>query len=102
MNSTISTAIEHGGAGLMNKVRHKLKSSDAKTHGTLPFSECAPLIFPDLDELAEHRGDNQSKLKGAKRRKEFVSDYWDRRSQAKFVCHQDHTNGGGLVLTRIL
>ncbi|GKZ91597.1 hypothetical protein AnigIFM59636_004232 [Aspergillus niger] len=85
MNSTISTAIEHGGAGLMNKVRHKLKSSDAKTHGTLPFSECAPLIFPDLDELAEHRGDNQSKLKGAKRRKEFVSDYWDRRSQAKFM-----------------
>ncbi|PYH30616.1 uncharacterized protein BO87DRAFT_366698 [Aspergillus neoniger CBS 115656] len=85
MNSTISAAIEHGGAGLMNKVRHRLKSSDAKTHGVLPFSECAPLIFPDLDELAEHRGDNQSKLKGTKRRKEFVSDYWDRRSQAKFM-----------------
>ncbi|PTU22337.1 hypothetical protein P175DRAFT_0473151 [Aspergillus ochraceoroseus IBT 24754] len=84
LNTTISTAVEHGGPGFTNKLKHKLKSSDGKTAGELPFPEAAPLIFPDLDD---DLGSNaaEGKLKGTKKRKEFVDNYLDRRSQAKFI-----------------
>ncbi|PYH88483.1 hypothetical protein BO71DRAFT_403806 [Aspergillus ellipticus CBS 707.79] len=56
MNSTIVAAINHGGPGVIIKMRHKPKFSDDKTHGDLPLAECAPLKFAGLDELADHRG----------------------------------------------
>lgn len=85
LSSAIVTSTEQGGSGMRNKLKHALKASDGKTHGTLPYSETAPLVFPDLDELEAHGGDAQAKLKAMKTRKEFVEDYWDRRERAKFV-----------------
>ncbi|KAL4788598.1 hypothetical protein BJX76DRAFT_353044 [Aspergillus varians] len=84
LNTAVSTAVEHGGPGTMNKLRHKFKSSDGKTHGELPFPECAPLIFPDLDALAAAGDGSKSKVKRLKR-KDFVADYFDRRERAAFT-----------------
>lgn len=85
LNSAISTAIDGGGPGILKMMKHTFKSSDGMTYGGLPFPESAPLIFPDLDELAAQGGDLDAKLKKSNSHREFVGDYWDRRSQAKFV-----------------
>ncbi|KAL4733779.1 hypothetical protein BDV11DRAFT_213439 [Aspergillus similis] len=66
LNTAISTAIEHGGPGTLNKLKHRFKSSHGKTHNELPFPETAPLI------------------KNLKKR-EFVANYFDCREQAKFT-----------------
>ncbi|KAL3484713.1 hypothetical protein BJX62DRAFT_248171 [Aspergillus germanicus] len=81
LNTAISTAVGHGGPGKLNKLMHTFKSSNGKTQGQLPFPESAPLIFPELDAVAAMGSDAQvKKLK----KKDFVMDYFDRRSQAKF------------------
>ncbi|KAL5360818.1 hypothetical protein BJX96DRAFT_75710 [Aspergillus floccosus] len=85
LNSAIATSTGQGDSGMRNKLKHVLKSSDATTYGTLPCSETAPLVFPDLDELEAHGSEAQAKLKTMKTRKEFVEDYWDRRERAKFM-----------------
>jgi hypothetical protein len=82
LNTAISTAVDHGGSGKLNKLKHTFQSSNGKTLGELPFPESAPLIFPELDAVAATGSDSQvRKLK----KKDFVTDYFDRRSQAKFV-----------------
>ncbi|KAH8430969.1 uncharacterized protein LDX57_008631 [Aspergillus melleus] len=85
LNSAISNSVDHGGSGWMNKMKHKYKSSDGKTYGNLPFPETAPLVFPDLDELAVQSPDAEKKLKEANSRRAFVAHYLDRRGQAEFV-----------------
>ncbi|KAL2818582.1 hypothetical protein BJX63DRAFT_57809 [Aspergillus granulosus] len=81
LNTAISTAVEHGGPGMLNKLKHTFKASNGATHGELPFPQTAPLIFPQLDALAASGSNPQvKKLK----KKDFVADYFDRRSQAKF------------------
>ncbi|KAL4880132.1 hypothetical protein BJY04DRAFT_80935 [Aspergillus karnatakaensis] len=82
LNTAISTAVEHGGPGKLNKMRHKFKSSDGKTHGNLPFPESAPLVFPELDAAAA--AGSEAKIKSLKKR-DFVADYFDRRGQAQFT-----------------
>ncbi|KAL3463511.1 hypothetical protein BJX64DRAFT_116334 [Aspergillus heterothallicus] len=82
LNTAISTAVEHGGPSKLSKLKHKFKSSSGATQGNLPFPETAPLIFPELDALAATATEGQVKKKLT--RKEFVGDYFDRRSQAKF------------------
>jgi hypothetical protein len=82
LNTAISTAVEYGGPGKLNRLKHTFKSSNGKTQGDLPFPESAPLIFPELDAVAATGSESQvRKLK----KKDFVTDYFDRRSQAKFV-----------------
>ncbi|KAK1146822.1 hypothetical protein N8T08_002583 [Aspergillus melleus] len=85
LNSAISNSVDHGGSGWMNKMKHKYKSSDGKTYGNLPFPETAPLVFPDLDELAAQSPDAEKKLKEANSRRAFMADYLDRRGQAEFI-----------------
>ncbi|KAL4871220.1 hypothetical protein BDV12DRAFT_164426 [Aspergillus spectabilis] len=83
LNTAISTAVDHGRPGKLNKMRHKFKSSDGKSQGNNPFPESAPLIFPDLDAVAA--AGSEAKLKSLKNKKDFVADYFDRRSQAQFT-----------------
>jgi hypothetical protein len=56
----------------------KFKSSSGKTKGELQLPEPAPLIFPDLDSLPENQ------KKDARKKSEFMDDYFDRRAQAQF------------------
>ncbi|KAL4899607.1 hypothetical protein BDW74DRAFT_163221 [Aspergillus multicolor] len=82
LNTAISTAVEGGGVGTLNKLRHKYKSSHGRTQNELPFPESAPLIFPGLDVVAMTGSENE--IKKLKKR-EFLADYFDRRGQAKFT-----------------
>ncbi|KAE8377724.1 hypothetical protein BDV26DRAFT_263034 [Aspergillus bertholletiae] len=85
LNSTVATSLDHGGSGAFNKMKHMFKSSHGNTYGDMPFPETAPLIFPDLDELAAQGVAGEAQIKSAKSsRREFVADYLDRRSQAQF------------------
>ncbi|OOO05728.1 hypothetical protein OAory_01072440 [Aspergillus oryzae] len=92
LNSTVATSLDHGGSGAYNKMKHMFKSSHGNTYGDMPFPETAPLIFPDLDELAAQGVDGEARIKSAKSsRREFVADYLDRRSQAQFEMeHPDN------------
>ncbi|KAL4777273.1 hypothetical protein BDW60DRAFT_660 [Aspergillus nidulans var. acristatus] len=82
LKTAISTAVERGGPGTLNKLKHKLKSSHGKTHNELPFPESAPLVFPKLDAVAASGSETQ--IKNLTKR-EFLADYFDRRGQAKFA-----------------
>ncbi|KAL4746504.1 hypothetical protein BDW72DRAFT_197632 [Aspergillus terricola var. indicus] len=82
LNTAISTAVDQGGPGTLNKLKHRLKSSHGKTHNELPFPEFAPLVFPSLDAVAA--SGSEAQIENLKKR-EFLADYFDRRGQAKFA-----------------
>lgn len=83
LNSFISKAADGGGSDKLGRLRHKFKSSDGKAYGNI-FPEVAPLVFPQIDQLASNK-DAQKKFANLKRKKEFVGGYLDKRAQAKFV-----------------
>ena len=64
--------------------RH-LKPSSGKTYGEMELPESAPLVFPAIDEVVE-AGDQEkaNKMKGSMK---FVSSYYDKRAQAKYVSN---------------
>jgi hypothetical protein len=84
LNSFIFKAAGGGGSDMLGRLRHKFKSSDGKAYGNI-FPEVAPLVFPQIDQLASDK-DAQKKFANLKRKKEFVGGYLDKRAQAKFVC----------------
>ncbi|KAI9036234.1 uncharacterized protein KD926_002143 [Aspergillus affinis] len=99
LNSAISSSMAHAGSGWVSKMKHKYKSSDGKTYGNLPFSETAPLMFPDLHELAAQSPDAEKKLKEVNSRRAFVADYLDRRGQAEFhPNHNSHPASSGSLM----
>lgn len=68
------------------KVVRNFKPSMCTTNG-VPFTETAPLVFPALDKLADDQtGAARSKKEKIKGVKNFASEYFDRRAQAKHVC----------------
>jgi hypothetical protein len=79
----IFKATDRGGSDMISRLRHKFKSSDGKAYGNI-FPEVAPLILPELDQLAWDEN-AEKRLSKTKKRKEFVSNYWDKRAQAEFV-----------------
>ncbi|KAK7421576.1 hypothetical protein QQX98_002043 [Neonectria punicea] len=86
VQSTIATSLNPAG---MAKMKHKLRSSS----GEIEFPECAPLVFPALDELDDQQSQEaktkKEKLSGAK---VFVDEYYDKRVQARFSAkHPDST-----------
>lgn len=83
LDAAISTTVEQGAPGTLNKLKHKLKSSHGKTRNELPFPELAPLVFPELDAVAASGSETQIKNL---RKRDFLADCFDRRGQAKFVC----------------
>ena len=63
--------------------RRNLRGNDGVTYGDLEMPEAAPLVFPQLDDVATAgEGEKASRLK---RTGKFVADYYDRRAQAKYV-----------------
>ena len=59
----------------------KLHTSSGKTRGEMELPESAELIFPAIDAMPEGQKANAIKKSG-----NFISDYNDRRAQAKYVC----------------
>lgn len=85
LNSFISKAASGGGSDTLGRLRHKFKSSDGKAYGNI-FPEVAPLVFPQIDQLASDQ-DAEKKFAKMKKKKEFVAGYMDKRAQAKFVSY---------------
>lgn len=58
-----------------------LSRQSGTTRSELELPDAAPLIFPGLDAIPDDKKPNVAKRAGA-----FMSDYYDRRAQARFVC----------------
>ena len=58
-----------------------MRQSSGITHGEMHMPECAPLIFPSIDAAA---GDEQ-KLNRVKRTGNWLNNYFDKQSQARYV-----------------
>ncbi|KAJ5648857.1 uncharacterized protein N7484_002580 [Penicillium longicatenatum] len=84
LNSLISQAAGSGSSGTLERLRHKFKSSDGKGYGNI-FPEVAPLVFPEIDQLASDPN-AEKKLSKMKKKGQFVSSYMDKRAQAKFIA----------------
>ncbi|KAJ5126516.1 hypothetical protein N7448_007295 [Penicillium atrosanguineum] len=84
LDSFISKATSDSSSDMLGRLQHKFKSSDGKTYGNI-FPEVAPLIFPQIDQLAVDK-DAEKKLSKMKQKKEFVANYMDKRAQAKFTA----------------
>lgn len=97
LNSLISKAASDGGSGTIGRLMQKFKSSDGKGYGNI-FPEVAPLVFPEIDQLASDQ-DGEKKLSGLKKKQEFVGGYLDKRAQAKFVSLGLHLSRCYCMLT---
>ena len=64
----------------------KFSSSSGKSYADMEFPEVAPLVYPALDQLADQQGEEAvTKRDKVKKQAAFVTDYWDKRAQAKYV-----------------
>ncbi|KAF2874580.1 hypothetical protein BDV95DRAFT_488476 [Massariosphaeria phaeospora] len=69
----------------LKKYASKFRASDGQS-GPVEFPDAAPLIFPELDWLAEDESaDQKKKLGGSLKFRKFVADYYDRRAQADYA-----------------
>lgn len=83
LTSTISSSINQPDS---TSLMRRFKASSGATYGEMEFPETAPLVFPELDRLANATGEEavrkRDKLKKAGA---FMTDYYDRRAQAEYV-----------------
>ncbi|KAH8666541.1 hypothetical protein BX600DRAFT_275017 [Xylariales sp. PMI_506] len=75
----------------MASVKHNMQSSSGKSG--FEFPEIAPLVFPQLDEIAEEgRKREEQKQTAVKRGRKFVGDYLDKRAVAKWAGGNPDSN----------
>lgn len=55
-----------------------------RSYGAIEMPDSAPLVFPDLDEAAQTQ--DPAKANKLKSSMAFVTDYYDKRAQASYVC----------------
>lgn len=68
------------------KTLKNIKLSSGATYGELEMPEAAPLIFPALNQIVDVEGsEDVQKSNKFKDSGKFVTDYFDRRAQAKYV-----------------
>jgi hypothetical protein len=70
-----------------SKIKDNLKFTTGKTYTEMELAASAPLIFPDLDAVAdadEDTEDGKKKQNFFKKSSNFVSEYLDRRAQAEY------------------
>lgn len=82
LNSNISNSINtridgHG---------PKFSTSSGKSFGELQLPAAAPLVFPDLDAMPASETDSKTK------KDSFLSEYFDRRAQAKFEAQNPNSS----------
>ncbi|KAI4854256.1 hypothetical protein E4T44_00295 [Aureobasidium sp. EXF-8845] len=69
-----------------------LRKSNGKTYGEFQWPEMAPLIYPDLHDLAAASDETEkAKRSSLQKKRQFVEDYMDRRAQAKFAMENPNS-----------
>ncbi|KAM0178170.1 hypothetical protein ACHAPF_003809 [Botrytis cinerea] len=85
ITKAISSSLDDTSTGF-KKTLKSIKLSSGTTYGELEMPEAAPLIFPALDRIADiEGGENSQKSNKFKDSGKFVTDYFDRRAQAKYA-----------------
>ena len=80
---TDSVARYGEGSGQGQGWKAKLRSESGYNHGELSVGECAPLIYPALEDARE--GATEEQRGRWKRFEKFMGEYGDRRAQATYV-----------------
>lgn len=88
LQSTIAKATEGPGStvlgsNLLGNLRHKFKPSHGRTYGNV-FPEIAQLVFPSPEEIG-NQPDPEERMYKAKKKRDFIHNYLDKRAQASFV-----------------
>lgn len=86
VNLTATIASRSEPASGLAGVQTTYRSSDGVTRHDWEFPECAPLIFPGLDQLGN--GTDAAAVKEQtmlKKKMGFVTEYWDKRATASYV-----------------
>ena len=102
--TSIITAKSRSDSSGSSKFAKKFSNSSGKINADLGFLEVASLVYPALDNLAEQQGEDAVRKRDKlKQKAKFVDDYWDKRAQAKYVCHFSsfHFNVGVTQLTMV-
>ncbi|TGO52103.1 hypothetical protein BOTNAR_0335g00140 [Botryotinia narcissicola] len=85
ITKAITSSLDDTTTGFKKTLKN-IKLSSGTTYGELEMPEAAPLIFPTLDRIAEIEGsENFQKSNKFKDSGKFVTDYFDRRAQAKYA-----------------
>lgn len=85
ITKAITSSLDDTTTGFKKTLKN-IKLSSGTTYGELEMPEAAPLIFPALDRIADIEGsENSQKSNKFKDSGKFVTDYFDRRAQAKYV-----------------
>ncbi|ESZ95517.1 hypothetical protein SBOR_4102 [Sclerotinia borealis F-4128] len=85
ISKAIASSLDDTATGFKKTLKH-IKLSSGTTYGELEMPEAAPLIFPALDQIAElEESENVQKNNKFKNSGKFVTDYFDRRAQAKYA-----------------
>ena len=85
INETITTSMNPASSDMLQILKN-MRLSSGQTFGELEMPEAAPLIFPELEDLASSSSpdavQNTNKLKSSQK---FVAEYFDRRAQAQYA-----------------
>lgn len=85
ISKAIASSLDDTTTGFKKSLKN-IKLSSGTTYGELEMPQAAPLIFPALDQIADVEGsENAKKSNKFKNSNKFVTDYYDRRAQAKYV-----------------
>ncbi|APA16254.1 hypothetical protein sscle_16g110240 [Sclerotinia sclerotiorum 1980 UF-70] len=93
INKAISSSLDDTTTGFKKTLKN-IKLSSGTTYGELEMPEAAPLIFPALDQMqiSESEGnENAPKSNKFKDSGKFVTDYFDRRAQAKYAIQNPNS-----------
>ncbi|CAD6442478.1 a59223a7-0601-4de7-930a-b5252c0e5b16 [Sclerotinia trifoliorum] len=91
ITKAISSSLDDTTTGFKKTLKN-IKLSSGTTYGELEMPEAAPLIFPALDQIVEIEGnENIPKSNKFKDSGKFVTDYFDRRAQAKYAMQNPNT-----------
>ncbi|KAJ5266481.1 hypothetical protein N7478_009289 [Penicillium angulare] len=94
LQSTIAKATQGNdstvlGSNVLGNLRHKFKTSNGKTYGNV-FPEVAQLVFPSPEEIGD-QPDLEAKFAKAKKKRDFIQNYLDKRAQASFEAENPNS-----------
>lgn len=87
LSDTIASRSEN-----VDTMSDKYRRTDGTTRGEMSFPQSAPLVFPDLDQLAAETGkEGENKQNAIVQKMAYVGKYWDKRATAQYAIGNANT-----------